>query len=71
MKPPYSYTYQEMFTECESNRDESRFCNVCSSCSGPSQSNLSFDFSERETYPGYRHYRGGRYGECHFIVKED
>lgn len=65
-------TYEEMEAMCEAERGPvTRFCNVCSACSGPSVSNLACDYTPENTYPGIIHYRGGTYGSCHFLVREE
>ena len=59
---------EEMYQYCEANRDADRFCSLCSSCSGPSRSNMAEDFP----FPaGKLVYRGGSYGSCYFEVDKE
>lgn len=66
MKP---MTWQEVDEYCNSNRESDGFCWICSSCSGPTYSNLACDH-ESQLDDGIVVLRGGNRGGCYFEVKE-
>lgn len=57
--------YGDMLAQCRDSREADGFCSVCSSCSGPSFSNLACD----HPFPdGSIVFRGGNRGGCRFVV---
>ena len=62
-------SYKQACAVCNSHRDPGKLCNCSTSCSGFAPSNLAKDY-KIPLPEGYRHYRGGTHGSCHFVVKE-
>ncbi len=60
-------TYDEVMAYCEGKRESDGFCSVCCSCSGPTYSNLAWDYPQPE---GITIMRGGNHGSCYFEVEE-
>lgn len=67
MKP---MTWDDVYAYCDSNREKDGFCRCCSSCSGPTYSNLACDY-ESPRKAGVVILRGGIHGSCRFEVKEE
>lgn len=61
-------TWQQVDEYCRRHKESDGFCRVCSSCSGPTYSNLAPD----HPYPkGCVVLRGGNYGGCRFVVRNE
>lgn len=61
-------TETQVYTYCDHTmRESDGYCWICSSCSGPSLSNIASDYPFPE---GVEIWRGGRHGSCRFVVKK-